>query len=545
MSVVTENGLSTIEGYDLAAEKERYRFPDIAYFGKTLNRGTARVEIEGEMDPPEHEATREEHHRYIYTTTHDKGAPVLELGYATAGSYVACRAGVYLDVMLGCAQKILDEHHPRFLDVFDSLAQYGLLFRREINTDDYLLVPEGVRGVRTPQECARLYAEAAARAFPSAGPYRAFFSNSGAEAMEAAFKLAYQVKYKKFVARYGFAMLEKLLSHLGIPRDTALDGRTTEADPLYAEYPFALFGTVGAFHGRTLGALSLTKSKKAHRYGYPLSRWARHVAYNGDPKELENLIDPRPILEILAAEGGVARVFAQGRVPAELAAGFVAEPMQGEGGYVCGNPAWFQAVERICRRFDMMLIADEVQAFGRTGKVFCTEHLGVTPDVVGVAKSAVIGITLARAEYEKHLHRGWHSNTWGGGKLLDTNLSHATLDVLLHHEDPVFAGRGYLENSEIKGRYLRHLLGRLSEKHPDVLVGFGGFGLMNGITVRRRDDLVALGWKRGLKLLGCGAQCGETASIRLLFLADALAKEIEDFALTLDGLIQELKTSRT
>ncbi len=541
MSVIADSGLTTIEGYDLQAEKERYRFPDLTYGGMTLNRGTARVELQGDMETPEHQAARDEHHQWAFLTTHDDGAPVVELGYPTAGPYVACRAGVYLDVMLGCAQKIFDEHHPKFVEAIDAMAQYGLLFRREINTDDYWLAPRGIDGIRTSQDLARILCETAQKSFPAPNGYRVFFSNSGTEAIEAALKLAYVVKYKKLVEKYGFDVLEKVMRQLGIPRDVQIDKRTPEKDPLYVEYPFVVFGTVGAFHGRTLGALAFTESKKAHKFGYPITRWARHIAFNGDPRELADSIDPRPLDQIADGEGGVAKVFAEGRVPADLAAGFIAEGVQGEGGYAAGNPEFFRAIAETCRRHEMMIIDDEVQSFARTGRVFSFEHLGIQPDVIAIAKCAVVGVTIARAEYEKYLHGGWHSNTFGGGKVYDTCLSYATLDALMNYEDPVLAGRPYLENQEIKGQYLRGLLERLAEKHPDYVTGFSGYGVMNGVTVRRREDLIALAWKRGLKILGCGPS-GETARIRTLFLADCLTKEIEEFVQVLDSVIQELKT---
>lgn len=544
MSATVDSGIQSIEGYDLQAEKARYRFPDLRYGGKSLNRGTATVDIDGDMNPPAHQATRDEHDEWLLTTTHPEGAPVLELGYPTAGSYVACGAGVYMDLVLGCAQKILDEHHPRFAAAIDAMAQYGLLFRREIAADEYLVAADGVTGLRTPQDLARLHAATAQRAFPSAEGYRVFLSNSGAEAVEAALKICYRVAYDRFVASHGLATLARVMEQLGIERLPALDRPSDPDDPpLWREYPFAVVGAVGAFHGRTLGALAATCSKKVHRLGYPTGRWTRHVTYNGDVEQLVGLLDRRPIATLLEAEGGIARVVAEGRLPVDLVAGLVVEGLQGEGGYVPGDPTWLAAVAGVCREHDILLVADEVQTFGRTGRIYAFEHFGVSPDVIAMAKSAVVGVTVARRELAGHLSTGWHANTWGGGKIFDTNLAHATLEALVDHRDPVLDGRTYCENASIKGLLLRSLLERLAEKHPAVLVGIDGMGLVNAITVHRRRELIALAWRRGLKLLGCGAPADDgTARIRILFLADALTKEIEDFVQTLDGVIQELET---
>jgi 4-aminobutyrate aminotransferase-like enzyme len=145
----------------------------------------------------------------------------------------------------------------------------------------------------------------------------------------------------------------------------------------------------------------------------------------------------------------------------------------------------------------------------------------------------VLGITMAPAHLEKYLHNGWHSNTWGAGRVLDTNFAWTVLDTLLHHKDPVFGGLSYFENEEVKGRYLAEKLDRLQEKHPTILVKHRGLGLMRGLVVKRRDKLVHAAWLRGMKLLGCG-YAGESAVIRVLFLADTLARELDEFVRVMD-----------
>ena len=184
----------------------------------------------------------------------------------------------------------------------------------------------------------------------------------------------------------------------------------------------------------------------------------------------------------------------QRRVPKDLFAAFLAEPFQGEGGYVPGDPTFFARARAVCDETGGQLIVDEVQSVARTGRLLMTEHLGIAPDIVCTAKSMVLGITMARAELAEHCHIGWHSNTWGAGRVLDTNFAWHTLDLLLHHRDPAFDGLTYLENTEIKGRYLATGLEALAKRHPDLLVGQRGKGLMRGILVRRRDEVVAKGW---------------------------------------------------
>ena len=533
----------TLDGYDFAAERSRYgSIPDVVVRGRRLNRGTARVEVKGPMEGPAHAAARRAHAEAIFATTLAPDSPVVELGWPLAGPFVMCAAGVYMDLYLAVAQKLLDPAHPAFREAWRPLLENDLLFRREINTDDYLVAVEGAEGVRTPQELAALAASVAAAEFPATGAWRCFLSNSGTEAVEAAVKLAWQVKYKRFLERHGFPVLESVARDLGIPRVAELDGERSREEPLLADYPFFMASCWNAFHGRTLGALHFTLSKKVQRVGYPQSRWTSRIPFNGKPEDLASRIDPRPIGEILSVPGGVRAVVESGRIPRDLFAGFLVEPFQGEGGYRPADAAWLRGIEEVVRRAGGLLCLDEVQTAGRTGSLIFASQLGVKPDVVATAKGLVVGITLARAEFAPLLHAGWHANTWGGGKVFDNQMAYATLDTLLHGRDPVLGGLSYLENERVKGRYLEAGLGMLRDRHRALLEGFDVRGMMAGLTVRRRADIVRVGWERGAKLLGCGP-AGEVARLRLVFLADTLAREIDEALRVLDAVLSEVEAS--
>jgi 4-aminobutyrate aminotransferase-like enzyme len=536
---------ATIDGYDLAAERRRYGLiPDVSVGGVTLNRGKARVEVRGEMDPPRHALVREEALKHLFVTTHQADSPVVELGYPTAGSYVACGAGVYIDCMLAVAQRILDEHHPAYEKAAERLVRNRLLFHREIATDDFIDTAPFAKDLHTPQQVAEILTAMAKQAFPIVGGYKVFFSNSGTEAIEAGIKLAQLVRYRRLIEAYGMDCFLRLMQDLEIPRNEVLEVRDrTTPEPVFRDYPFFVFAFEGAFHGRTMGALSLTQSKKAHQFGYSKLQYVRHFPWNQAAGRVAEVLDARDLPEILRAEGGVRRVLAQGKIPKDLVAAFVAEPFQGEGGYRLGDRKAFQDLGAVLRRHGILFMMDEVQTFGRTGAAFCSSHFLNEPDIVATAKGAVVGATIAKAEFERYLHPGWHSNTWGGGKILDNEMAYATLDALTSWRDPVLDGLPYFENCRVKGKYLAMVLDRLQERYPDLLLDHSGLGLMHGITVRRRDELVAEAWRRGLKLLGCGL-AGETARVRLLFLADALAKEIDDFALALEATLQALSTRK-
>src|SRR5262249_12161990 len=156
------------------------------------------------------------------------------------------------------------------------------------------------------------------------------------------------------------------------------------------------------------------------------------------------------------------------------------------------------------------------------------------------AKAAVLGVTLARADLGQMLHPGWHSNTFGGGKTFDVQWSHAILETMLEYRDPLFRGMTYLENSVVKGAHIRRRLEELQRAHPDLLLEFSGAGCMWGVSVRDREYIIREGFARGLKLLGCGVP-GEVSRLRLIFLADVLTKEIDEFAATFDEVLSSVR----
>ena len=530
--------------YDHAGEASRVAWPDVVVGARRLNRKTAVVASAGPVETPGTAGAREAVKARLFTTTLAVDSPVVELGWPTHGPFVLGPSGVYFDGYLGVAQKLLDEHHPRFTKMVADLTAADVLLRREIATDDFLVAREG-SPVKTPTDLATLWNATMQARWARPDGWRAFFSSSGTEAVEAALKLAYEVAYKRFLAAFGhdtFAAVQTELGHRVVPyfdRDPSLRDH-----PVYDDYPFQVVACESSFHGRTLGSLQLTRSKRAHQLGYPKARNVHHVPYNAPGDPVRALVDWRGIREILAIPGELARVVRGARrIPKDLLAAFVAEPFQGEGGYVAGKPAFFEAARRVCDESGALLCVDEVQSVARTGRLFATEHLGVRPDIVSTAKGMVIGVTLAGADLETHLHGGWHSNTWGAGRVLDVNYAWTVLDTLLHHREPAFAGMSYLENETEKGRRLEAALDRLATKHPTLVVSHRGLGLMRGVVVRRREAIVHEAWLRGLKLLGCG-YAGESSVIRVLFLADTLSREIDEFERVLDGVLTAVSATR-
>ncbi|MGC1275154.1 MAG: acetyl ornithine aminotransferase family protein [Planctomycetaceae bacterium] len=326
---------------------------------------------------------------------------------------------------------------------------------------------------------------------PGDEPKRVFFSNSGAEAVEAAFKLA----------RF----------HTGRHRIIAFHG---------------------GFHGRTFGALSLTGSKIAQRRGFaPLVPGVTHVDF-ANPYRGRDVRCTDDCIEHI--EQTVFRHV----VPPDEVAAIIVEPIQGEGGYIVPPDDFHLRLKELAARHGILLIADEVQSgMGRTGRMFAMEHWNVVPDIVclakGIASGLPLGATIASANV-MNWPRGSHASTFGGNPV---SCAAALETIALLQEE-------LIENAASVGEFLLHRLNDLRERHP--LIGdVRGRGLMIGAELVRdrqtkesavddRDAVVDACFRRGLLLLGCGESTlrfspplvvtKEQAEIAVNILDDVLAR---------------------
>ncbi len=289
-------------------------------------------------------------------------------------------------------------------------------------------------------------AERLARLAPMRGPTRVFIANSGAEAVEAGIKLA----------RY----------HTGRPN---------------------LVAFLGAFHGRTMGALSLTASKaKYHARFGPLLPGVYHVPFGSEGlDELEQ------------------RVFKR-LMPADEFAAVIVEPIQGEGGYVVPDAAFLPRLRDICDRHGILLIADEVQSgAGRSGKMWAIEHFGVEPDMVltakGIASGMPIGAVIAKADVMSW-STGSHGSTYGGNPVALA----AMMETISLLED------GLIDNAAERGEQGLRELQPLVELYPNLVRDVRGKGLMIGIQFDSGDTAEAVqmqAFHRGLLVLEAGDDC--------------------------------------
>jgi 4-aminobutyrate aminotransferase len=352
----------------------------------------------------------------------------------------------FLDMTAGIAVVSTGHCHPH---VVRAIAEQAARLVHMSGTDFYYEVQ-----ARLAERLAGLGAVRGER-------HRTFFCNSGAEAVEAALKLARHKTGRQAVVAF-----------------------------------------LGSFHGRTLGALSATASKTVHRRGFaPLVPGVVHASY------------PDPVRHGAEATARALehldRIFERLVAPDEVAA-ILVEPIQGEGGYVVPPDAFLAELRRRAGAHGILLVYDEVQCgMGRTGKMFAWQHTGVAPDVIclakGIASGMPLGAVIAAAEV-MDWPPGSHATTFGGNPVCCA-AAHATLDLLLG---------GLVDNAARVGASLRAALERATRGDARV-VDVRGRGLMLAVELALRDggaavaagslrhDVVQRCFERGLLVLGCGA----------------------------------------
>jgi 4-aminobutyrate aminotransferase len=300
---------------------------------------------------------------------------------------------------------------------------------------------------------------------PGNYPKRTFFSNSGAEAIETGFKLA-RYNQKK-------------------PRTIAF---------------------INGFHGRTMGALSLTCSKMTQRkYFAPLVPEVTHVPYGYCYRCPFNLTYPGCDV---ACVKFIEEEILDKVAPADEVAAIVVEPIQGEGGYIVPPPAYLPRLKALAEKYGILLIMDEIQSgMGKTGKMFAMEHWNVTADIVVIAKALASGMPLGACVASRKLmswEPGSHSTTFGGNPIACA-AGLVTIDLLEN---------GLMRNATRMGNYLMKHLKQMMKRYA-IMGDIRGKGLMIGIEfVKNRktkepapemtEQIAQECFRKGLMLLTCG-----------------------------------------
>ncbi|MFB3828745.1 MAG: acetyl ornithine aminotransferase family protein [Bryobacteraceae bacterium] len=354
----------------------------------------------------------------------------------------------FLDFNAGIAVVAAGHCHPR---VVEAIQRQAARLIHMSGTDFYY-------------EELVLLAEKLAAIAPGGIPRRVAFGNSGAEAVECALKLArYHTGRDKFIA------------------------------------------FLGAFHGRTMGALSLTARKAVQRRGFgPLMPGVFHTPY---PYCYRCPFGRTPDTCAVECAQAVERLL-DTVAPAEEVAAIVAEPVQGEGGYIVPPRKFFDELQRIAAKHGILLILDEVQSgMGRTGRMWAAEHFGLAPDIFTVAKGIAngmpLGATVARADIMTW-PPGAHASTFGGNPV-SCAAALATIELLENE---------LVENAAVMGAYLMDRMRDWPRRFRRV-GEVRGLGLMIGIELVKdrqsreparelRDRLETEAFQRGLLVLGAG-----------------------------------------
>lgn len=359
---------------------------------------------------------------------------------------------LFLDMTAGIAVTATGHCHP---DVVAAIADQATRLIHMSGTDFYYAAEIEL-------------AERLARIAPGDGPKRVFFANSGAEAVEAALKLARR--------------------HTGRQRVVAF---------------------TGAFHGRTCGALSLGASKAIHQQGFgPLLAGVHRVPFN-------------------CSETDIAELFRTACPASEVAAVFV-EPIQGEGGYRPAADGFLAMLRRVCDQHGILLVFDEIQSgIGRTGKWFACEHWGVAPDILctakGLASGMPLGAIIARAEV-MDWPPGSHASTFGGNPVC-CRAALVTLELVEREYLANAAARGTELTAGLKqiGAKFPQLVG---EPRGIGLMQAVDILDAGAISPSRRNEIIQAAFRRGLLLLGCG-QAGVRFCPALCVTAEEIATAVQ------------------
>ncbi|MCD6401378.1 MAG: acetyl ornithine aminotransferase family protein [Anaerolineales bacterium] len=375
---------------------------------------------------------------YPFVMDHGKGVEVWDVD-----------GNRYVDFAAGIAVVATGHSHPKVVRAIQEQAEKFIHISSDLYHENWTTLAEKLSDIAPFEEQAI-----------------SFMTNSGAESVEGAIKLA----------RY----------HTGKSQIIAF---------------------LGAFHGRTYGAMSLTASKtKYHRGFYPMLNGIVHVPFP-DPY--------RPIFTMRDGETYGERIvryleeeILTKLLPPEDTAAIIVEPIQGEGGYVVPAEGFFPALKDLCEKYGILLIVDEVQSgMGRTGKWWAIENFGVEPDIVCAAKGIASGIPLGAVIAKKSVMTwkvGAHGNTYGGNPIACA-ASLATIELI---------EESYLSNAKEMGSYLKGKLDYLKTKY-NAIGDVRGIGLMLGVEfVKNRDTKEPDGelrdkiehecFRNGLIILGCG-----------------------------------------
>jgi predicted acetylornithine/succinylornithine family transaminase len=360
----------------------------------------------------------EDSNRYLINTY--KRAPII-LRKGRGTKVWGCDGTEYTDFLGGVAVNILGHCHPKIVIAIQKQAQ------RLIHVSNLYHIEPQI-------SLAKLLVK---NSFAD----QAFFCNSGAEANEAAIKIA-----RKYAKEH------------------------------YGDYKHEIISATNSFHGRTITTLSATGQTKFHKGFEPLTPGFKHVEFN-NIEDLKSAISKKTCAIIL-------------------------EAVQGEGGVKVATKEYLMEVRELCDKNDILLILDEVQTgIGRTGKLFAYEHYDIEPDIMtlgkGLGGGVPIGAMLAKNIIAEAFDPGSHGSTFGGNPLVCA-AAIATIDTVL--EDGIL-----ISECKRLGEYFRKRLNELKREYPDIVLNIRGMGLLIGLEINRDCGPVVTECMRRGFLVNCTA----------------------------------------
>jgi 4-aminobutyrate aminotransferase len=433
-----------------------------------MDRSVAEPQVD-ELPGPLARDQVERHHEvaapstYVYEFVWDPTAP------AEGPFCTDVDGNVLLDFTCHVAAAPLGYNNPHLQD---RLAEFELVDPLKTAGQDFYTAIGGSGGEQLPGPTELM--ERLVDLSADSGLDTVFLSNSGAEAVENAIKICYD-------ARPG------------------------------AEYGITF---TSAFHGRTLGALSLNRSKATHRRGFPEIEGIVELPFCDDRGCTAETCscgffpgdDGSVLRQRLADPGG-------NMAPTDVAY-VILEPVQGEGGYRLPSPAFANEIAAVCDTHDIHLIVDEIQTgLGRSGSWWAADHYAFDPDVITAAKGLRVGATIA-AEDTFPEATGRLSSTWGAGDLLSSFVGAATIDVIREQD--------LLANANRRGEALHEALQGFEAPFVDDVRSLGLLAALEFDREARRDCVLEAAFERGLLLLPCGVK-----TLRVLPPLDVTERELE------------------
>jgi len=429
-----------------------------------MERDTVRPQVD-ELPGPEARQTVEHHHAtaapstYVYEFVWDYTEPAI-------GPFCTDIDGnVLMDLTGQVGAMPLGYNNPK---VLDPLAEFDIVDPMKIAGQDFYLPAAATEdAIPGPTDLMDRLTD-----ITGYGMDTVFLSNSGAEAMENALKISYD--------------------------------HTSGTYAITCE---------GAFHGRTLGTLSLNRSRGLYRRDFPEISGVHDMPFCTDRTCTPETCDCGFFFDETSA---LRRMLdpETGYVDPDEVAALVLEPIQGEGGYRFPSDAFAEEIAACTREFDLTLVADEVQAgVGRTGEWWGSDNYPFEPDAIASAKGLRVGATIAREEVFPD-ERSRLSSTWGAGDILSSAMGVTTLDAIEEHD--------LMDNAVERGRGFKE---RLRDADIPGMTDVRGKGLMLAVefdTADRRDAVQETAFGDGLLVLGCGER-----TIRLLPPLDTTQREVE------------------